>query len=416
MTPTVIQDRGPARFFHGRKRELDGLREVRQHALRSRGGTIFLVQGAPGAGKTALLHECGRHAERDGWRVTAIRNNALYDPAALAEQLDIPYAEREVTERGRALGGRLRVFIAGGSVQRTKRQTSQHRGPSVIQILEGAAGSSGLLLMLDEAQTLDTEADGPHKAVLMQHLTAIHNGDVGAPVVLLAAGLGISKGVFSRLGVSRFIGGGVRHLGRLSPAAERAVIRDWLVKAGGGRGDPEHLARWIDAIAAECHGWPQHIAFYSGVAAHWLDNSTGMLTKRVPAEVLAAGRKGRMEYYEGRIEGIKREDRVALANMLVTSERGTAMERSKVLAAFSEHQGPAAASATFQHALHKGVVVERRDGRFALPIPSMHDWLVQEYAERARDPSSPGHTEGVPVLRPPRGVRKPPDHDHGLDR
>jgi len=416
MTPIPIHDRGRARFFHGRKRELDGLREVRQHALRSRGGTIFLVQGAPGAGKTALLHECGRHAERDGWRVAAIRNNALYDPAALAEQLGIPYAEREVTERGRAIGGRLRGFIAGGSVKRTKRQTSQHRGPSVIQILEGAAGSSGLLLMLDEAQTLDAEADGPHKAVLMQHLTAIHNGDVGAPVVLLAAGLGISKGVFSRLGVSRFIGRGVIHLGPLAPEAERAVIRDWLVDAAGKRGEPRHLTLWTDAIAAECYGWPQHIAFYTAAAAHWLNNSNGMLTARVPAEVLAAGREGRVEYYEGRVEGIKREDRVALANMLVTSERGAALERSKVLAAFSEHQGPTVASVTFQHALHKGVVVERRDGRFALPIPSMHDWLLQEYAERARGPSSPGHTEVVPVLHPPRGVRRPPDHDHGLSR
>ena len=55
---TAAFDRGPAKYFHGRKQILNDFNELIARANLTDSGTTFLIQGAPGAGKTALLAEC----------------------------------------------------------------------------------------------------------------------------------------------------------------------------------------------------------------------------------------------------------------------------------------------------------------------------------------------------------------------
>jgi len=76
-------DRGYARYFHGRKRILASFSLVLHRAIDENlegNGTIFLIQGAPGAGKTALLYKCRELAEAGGtgvggqkWNVISIK-------------------------------------------------------------------------------------------------------------------------------------------------------------------------------------------------------------------------------------------------------------------------------------------------------------------------------------------------------
>ncbi len=393
LVPILDDDRGPATFFHGRERELHAFRERRKKAHLTNGGTIFLVQGAPGVGKTALLHECAQRAEMDGWRVADIDYNALYDPGTLTDQLDELYAEREIINRKRTVEGDVGITIAKGRFGKTEGQSSEYRGASVLKTLKSAAQSSGLVLVFDEAQTLHKDIGGPHDSELTRQLKLIHNGKVGAPVILLAGGLGISKSVFGTFGISRFVTGCVVNLGRLSPEAEREVIRDWLVKAGGAHGALKDLTHWIDTIAAETYGWPQHIQTYAPPAARWLRETGGTLTEQVPAEVLAKGHESKIECYESRVEGTKLIYRETLANLLLQKGPNASFREEELITAFHRVGGPGDAAAVFQHALYKGVVVERGDGRFAIPIPSMHTWMVQEYANPARDlpPMSPSN-------------------------
>jgi len=75
-------------------------------------GTIFLIQGAPGAGKTALLHKFSDVARAGGkkWKTLGIDESALYDPAALMRQAGKTYKSEETTEwTGRAKQGFRRV-------------------------------------------------------------------------------------------------------------------------------------------------------------------------------------------------------------------------------------------------------------------------------------------------------------------
>ena len=413
LVPITTRDRGPATFFHGREQEIQAFQKAQVDARASTGGTIFLIQDAPGAGKSALLHECAQRATEDGWRVAEIMNDALYDPAALADAVDVPYATRSTVHR--EAGWRVGLSSAVALFRRgVEGASSEYAGRALHKVLEAAATPNGLVLVLDEVQTLDKAVGTPHDLTLTQTLEQIHNGKVGAPVILLAGGLGISRSVLGKFGISRFERRRVLRLGRLSDRAERSVIRDWLVRAGGARGDSEYLGRWVDTIAAECYGWPQHIQNYATAAAQWLLDSGGVLTAQVPTEALAEGRDARVEYYDGRVEDLDRADRVALARLLGQAGDGCALDTSELIAAFSSSGSPGGAPDVLRRALHKGIVVKRRDGRFEIPIPSMHTWLVQEYGDPAQTlPPMPRAAEGPAPARQRATPRRSDNRDRG---
>lgn len=401
LVPILDDDRGPATFFHGRTRELRSFAKRLGYARQSNRGTIFLIQGGPGAGKTALLFECAQRATGDGWRVAKIQDSALYDPRILAARLDVPYATQTTVHREAGWRAGL-SSVAALFRYRAVRRSSEHAGLEIRELLKDAARPGGLLLLLDEVQNLQIRRGAPAAAAIAANLDLIHNGEIGAPVVLLAGGLGTSRAVFGTFGISRFMQDCVQHLGRLSPKAERAVIRDWLVKAGGGTGSPYHLEHWIDTLAAECHGWPQHIQAFAPRAAEWLYGAGGVLREEVPLEVLETGQTRRVAYYEGRAEGLSLADRRVLAILL--GEEGSTLEESDLIAALFGHRTPDGAQAVLQHALHKGVLSERPNGSLSIPIPSMRTWLLQEYAVSAQTlpPMSRGEERPTPARQ---GVR-----------
>ncbi len=84
---TAAFDRGPSPYFHGRKIIQRNFRNLLDRAQASNTGTTFLIQGALGAGKTALLYECERHALQAGWNVVSIPTSSLWDTNELLSAL-----------------------------------------------------------------------------------------------------------------------------------------------------------------------------------------------------------------------------------------------------------------------------------------------------------------------------------------
>ncbi len=216
-------DRGPAEFFHGRVDIRTRFQSVLANARGTNKGTTFLIQGAPGAGKSALLHQM--REESEGWKVAHIGSQELWSPVAMAQALGESYT----ISRSRAAEIGVKFFGAGAV-----KEVAGHATPT--QILRHLVPPAGLILMLDEAQKL--------RKLLPQNietatatLDAVHNGDIQKPVLLLTAGLGITKSVYKTLDVSRFRDGCVHNIGALDSQAERAVIRDWLTVAGGAKGE-----------------------------------------------------------------------------------------------------------------------------------------------------------------------------------
>jgi len=197
-------------------------------------GTIFLIQGSLGAGKTALLHRFRELAEAGGkkWRVVGIGENALYERTALMSDADETYKSDATKEWSARAEVGFREFLSGGGGRR-----ASHRSANVPipKLLERLADKKPLLLVLDEVQTLGDNLDSRERKHLLIILKRIHNGEFKRPVVLACGGLGNSREVFADLGISHFKSDCLVNLGRLSEAKERAVLRDWLVKDGGAQ-------------------------------------------------------------------------------------------------------------------------------------------------------------------------------------
>ncbi len=88
VKPATLE-RGEARYFHGRVKILDDFKELLGRAKEGKSGTSILIQAAPGAGKTALLHECARIAEANNWTVSNLRAKNLWDVVSLDKSLEL---------------------------------------------------------------------------------------------------------------------------------------------------------------------------------------------------------------------------------------------------------------------------------------------------------------------------------------
>ncbi len=97
---TAAYDRGPTRYFHGRETIRRGFKNLLDRALESKTGTTFLIHGAPGAGKTALLSELDKMASESQWNVVYINVQDLYNPAHLAQTFGEAYVTRKQTTTG----------------------------------------------------------------------------------------------------------------------------------------------------------------------------------------------------------------------------------------------------------------------------------------------------------------------------
>ena len=80
-------DRGPAKYFHGRVQIRSSFAGLLSEAQKGLGGTTFLIQGAPGAGKSALLDVLSKQARASKWHTVNIDAQALHDPVFMAQQL-----------------------------------------------------------------------------------------------------------------------------------------------------------------------------------------------------------------------------------------------------------------------------------------------------------------------------------------
>jgi hypothetical protein len=361
-----IPDRGPARYFHGRKKILRNFNELLQYASEKTWGTIFLIQGAPGAGKSALLHECEKLAESSGWKTSRIHAPALWDLDELRQSID---SRRKLNVEG----GAAKVAIPGIAEAEVSAELPPQTVKGLLQ-----KGKVPLLLILDEAQVLGTtnKPSGEHAKIASNVLDVVHNGTLGRPVVLIAGGLGTTLKSFEALGISRFAEDCFVEIGALSKKSERAVIRDWLNKEGRAKGDP---TAWIDAIANEAQGWPRHVQSYSKRAADYLEARDRLMTVNGLKAVLKAGRKGRAVYYKQRVDRFRGDQIRCLAMSMAGVPQGKPAEYKDIMSLLVNEYGESKANKLFDRFIEKGILEESGIG-YAVPIPSMHTWLTEEYA------------------------------------
>jgi len=363
-------DQGPAEHFQGRETIINDFKRVLNRHQSKKDGTTFLIQGAPGAGKTALLYKLSEEAEKNEWKTVNLFPTALWEPEDLLHCLG--------RKRGKVARFSGSIGMGADGIGHANDGIAVKRVlTSVLRILQD--GQTPLLLVLDEAQTLGLKDIVPPevKAVVTNVLGCIHNGRLGRPAVLLAAGLGTTSMGFKSVGISRFNDMCDVPLGSLSHDSTCAVIEAFIKEKGGLRIPPP---RWVETIAAHTHGWPQHIIGYASTAAEYLA-AHGVSMDNGLEFVLQQGRAKQLRYCEKRAQGINKKKRQILARFFSDIPLNDTVDANDIKNAIKEEYSDEVAEELFNHALMQGIIDEDRDGDYGIPIASMHTWLVEEYAK-----------------------------------
>ena len=410
-------DRASPPVFAGREGELDLLDASVRGVQRGEAGHTTVVQGVPGAGKTALLDEYAARLllanDNDDEQVVPVilRPRDLNDsPAALVETIERGFRDIE----GSGQWARLASRAADGAFAAfTKRDFNQFkpssRAPDSLPIaLEDYAefrigrGNSTIVLLVDEAQNLSDTIR------VRDHLDVLHGGIRGRTRALLACfGLTNTVDRLRTLGLSRLASGHVRTIGALSDEDAKRSVTGTLERAladhafDEGTHEDVLRKRWIsaatDVIACEGANFPHHLANGCRALAQIL-LVDGVGATPPAAKLRERCREYKREYYEARLEPWSRHT-IALARAF-DDERNGWKPMDQVVASLSaaDNYGRPVdeiAAATVVEELCTSGYVEDNLGECRLALPSLATYFAELQRRKRRSPGvHPSATDG----------------------
>ena len=361
-------DRSAPVVFAGRRDELALLERAIRSVRNGEEGHTVVVQGVPGAGKTALLGEfaarlLARGADGRGPVIPVKLAATALDskPAAIVEEIDSAFGNLKTSEWWRRAAGKAtdgahflgNALLAAVTRKSLSELTVASRAPDSLNLVLNDYASlrfgwqgSTILLLVDEAQNL------PDTPMVRRHLETLHTSGTGASSVMLACfGLGNTVERLAELGLSRLATGHVRSVGPLSDEDARKVVAGTLDvvfaqhpfaeherEQAPAAGEREGLAprmnweregrtprmKWIgaatDAIVAESGGFPHHLTNgCRALAQAVLQEGIGA---NPPLDAMRAKALGyRREYYGARLRPWARYE-TALACAFTEADRG----------------------------------------------------------------------------------------------
>ncbi len=325
-------DKAPALYFVGRREVISEIEktvgqidklirdrspaEIVESGINLSDQLTWLVQGAPGAGKSALQSHLRMTwaKQADSPIAFKVSTKDLKNEASLTELIanNIKKGGAEILNRIRVLelGGSFRWVGLGGDVKTTE---AQQRGPLTMRDLwrlydkslsdfikeqfpekyyleQTAAKFRPVVLMIDEIQNLKPAGEG-----LLEHL---HLGDHGLPILSVLAGLAWSQSRLAEAGISRLSDEHVETLGALAKEETTEALRRMLEEHDiVGFQDAEI----VEKIARWSNGWPQHLHNYMRAFAGELARKEGLLDEVDETEVRKVGGRRRKNYYVQRL-------------------------------------------------------------------------------------------------------------------
>ena len=385
-------------FFRGRDAEFNVFRKAAGslHDGRVGGGTM-VFQGAPGAGKSALMEECMEAVRHHStpevpWVAVAMDPSSLESPIDVIEALvEAANTESErlrdmasgtsmvkvlddLLDRGRKLyrelsergGGAFGLSVGG---RRDESVTAGRAFRKAAQLL----GKYHIVVCVDEAQ--NTPVSGNTKGVM----GCLHRDPQGIPLVAAFFGLSDTQNVLRDCGLSRFARGRVVTLDPMPHDDSACAIRS-VFDAYGFTGTQEGREVWVNRLAELSQGWPQHINSVAVAACDIIRTNGGRIGSGHLDEAMAAAEEYKREYYAGRLAAGTQDPglykQVALA---AESSPGGILSRpvlkGLILSALENSQGNFDEFLT--NALHVGLLAQTKHlpYHYQIPIPSFGDYL-----------------------------------------
>ena len=367
-------DRDSPTVFAGREDEFRLLDSAVARAREGRRGLTVVIQGVPGAGKTALLHEyadrllaANADAERPVIPVSLSAGALNTPPAAIVQEIDRRFRELGASRASRkwnrlanrAVGG---VALLGNALfaavtrKNIRDFIPSARAPDSLPIaLEDYMDfrfdrrKSTLVLLVDEAQNL-------HDTLRVRdHLEVLHGGISGdMQVLLVCLGLGNTTSRLAELGLSRLARGHARSIGVLSKDDAQQVVAGTLDVAfadyafdnpddgDDGSFDKARRTEWLGkataAILAESGNFPHHLTNGCCALAE-LVLDEGVADTPPVKKLRAQCKEHKREYYAARLQPWSRHT-TALAHALAADDgRWTPMENVMAALMASDDRG-----------------------------------------------------------------------------
>ena len=395
-----------ARFFVGRREEfleIDDLCARVMDGFRCGWpvtGTTRVIQGAPGAGKTAMLHELeGRWKDTGATAPIAVRlQKTMLDD--VDERITGAVAPELLEKLRQTREGRLRYGLNTVISMEHERGRSVRPVSASLHVLKELIPVNRwrtVCLMIDEIQNADSPMRG--------FLEDLHLNEVGLPVVPLYAGLGTSVHVLSRLGLSRLDESAVLNVGCLDTGDAAAAVRMMFDRYRVDQDDTQ--VDWPAYVAGISDGWPQHLHNGMRSLAQELVAAQGRLADvRVPRFL------EREWAFRDTTYGYRMSDETVGAEDLIRKlmrEMPPKGMHERDVSVFVRRHGRSPDDLDhagwwipedmtpenfIRHLVHRGVLQDIGGRTYVCPIPSFRNWLSGE--GDARIPSPPE----LPLLLP----------------
>ncbi len=399
---SVRGDRGRAGIFVGRKSELRlirdrlGLLVERQGESTPGADLTTVIQGAPGAGKSALLEKIAENwpsGEKGMPAAIRVAAGSLELPLqGLLEIVSGKAGENTAIKQTLASFRSLSLGIAGMGGVTLDMDSAQATGKSLTPII----------LLFDEIQSVLLGNDLNPQTNLAKNIRLLHTGEHGAPIFPIYGGLANSADLLRCAGLTRLTMGSELTLPGFSDDEMDELMTRFVDKhLSSARPAQSTLKRWDMAFRRDSQGWPMHcrnflIALCEEIRSKdWRPDAVNLDTARRHAQQL------RFTYYTHRMQGGLQNRYVLIAKVLEEMRRMPPMPDNLVMAAIDrayQDRPPGdfglgslpegmTVRQTFEAMLHAGVVQKIGRDKFACPIPSLAGYI----AAKATLPPSPLH-------------------------
>ncbi len=366
---------GPDPYFVGRESEIamfvQALELTAARAGSAGKAETLLIQGPPGAGKTALLEECAALAgQRPDCAVVRLLPEELCSARGLIEAIDRAVDASAAIRLGRALDQR---GWRAGPVGVPPKPARPESMAALMETRAQAWKDQVILLLVDEAQNIPSNSSQARAAI-----SYLHGASRKTRILLACYGLGNTQDKLAELGVSRLGRERLTTLRSLAPEQAEESLRR-VFSTCGVTGAAGERGRWIKTLASLSLGWPQHLRAIAALAlehlaAHRMNVSASSLDA-----VAQAGIEARQRYYDQRLSGVAlwRPAYREIAEALRRDEAPCLhFDRIAEIARPHLKRWDEPLRAFIANSLRAGVL-GAEDSRYSIPIPSFADHLLR---------------------------------------
>ncbi len=392
---------GREAFFFGRDAEYEAFQNVANNLLAGRvGGDTIIFQGAPGAGKTALMQECMEAVRRHStpqhpWVALSVSPGDLRLPAYVMSALIRATDEESRRLSKLALGASAKIERLLGLGKRALEELSR-RGFAVAGISVSGKSDTGERSDLDMSAAelfsnaaelleginfvvfVDEAQNTPIEPTTKQVLDCLHRDTQKISLVTVCFGLSNTQDVLKKCGISRLALERIVNLEPLSLEDAKGSFRRMIETYY--KGSDEQKVEWSASLAELSQGWPQHITRIGVAAGRVLHDNDGKLEKRLLEQAIEQGIKQKNDYYDYRIAAGYRNAKLYVELAVAADLNSNGFLELDELEDISEkelHRSGTSFDDFLLESLHAGLLAPVKGPltRYKFPIPSLGDYL-----------------------------------------